>query len=72
MLKNIKIKGYKSFSEIEIKLASLMVLFAPNATGKSNFLDALQLLLRLANRRSLISPYRSNLLESFTLLPSLH
>jgi len=69
MLKNIKIKGYKSLYDVEVNLSSLMVLFGPNAAGKSNFLDALQLLSRLVTKPNLLEafspPYRGNPLESF-------
>jgi len=69
MLKKVKIQAYKSLFDIEVNLSPLMVLFGPNAAGKSNFLDALQLLSRLANSPRLIEaftpPYRGNPLESF-------
>ncbi len=49
------------------------MLFGPNASGKSNFLDALQLLSRIANSNNLKeafqSPYRGTPLESFTFGP---
>ena len=62
MLKRVKIQGYKSLLDIEVNLQPLSVLFGPNASGKSNFLDALQLLSRLATSNSLNEvfepPYR--------------
>ena len=55
---------------MEIELPGLAVLFGPNASGKSNFLDALQLLSRLATSRTLreafAPPYRGKPLESFS------
>ncbi len=70
MLKRIHIKGYKSLFDAEVKLESLTLLFGPNAAGKSNFLDALQLLSGLATSRTLREafdpPYRGKPLESFT------
>lgn len=70
MLKKIKIRGYKSLVEAEVNLNPLSVLFGPNAAGKSNFLDALQLLSGLATSRTLKEafepPYRGKPLESFT------
>ena len=53
MLKRIKIKGYKSFDDFEVGLNPLSVLFDPNVAGKSNFLDALQLLSKMAASRTL-------------------
>ena len=46
MLNRIHVKGYKSLADVEVSLQPLSVLFGPNAAGKSNFLDALQLLSR--------------------------
>ena len=70
MLKRIHIKGYKSLRDVEIELPRLAVLFGPNASGKSNFLDALQPLSRLATSRTLreafAPPYRGKPLESFS------
>ena len=69
VLKRIHIRNYKSLRDVEVKLAPLSVLFGPNAAGKSNFLDALQLLSRIAFSRSLKEafepPYRGSPLESF-------
>ncbi len=69
MLKRVKIQGYKSLVDIEVKLQPLSVLFGPNAAGKSNFLDALQLLSRIATSTRLndafASSYRGAPLESF-------
>ncbi len=69
MLKRLRIKGYKSLTDLEVELEPLTVLFGPNAAGKSNFLDALQLLSKLGTSRTLKdafeSPYRGTPLESF-------
>ena len=70
MLKQIKIQGYKSLVDLELNLKPLSVLVGPNASGKSNFLDALQLLSRIATCHTLEEafdpPYRGHPLESFT------
>jgi predicted ATPase len=69
MLKRIHIRGYKSLANVEVRLSPLSLLFGPNASGKSNFLDALQLLSKLATSRVLKDafdpPYRGKPLESF-------
>lgn len=69
MIKRIRIEGYKSLKKVEVGLRPLSVLFGPNAAGKSNFLDALQLLSRLATSQTLKDafepPYRGKPLESF-------
>ena len=70
MLNRIHTKGYKSLDDVEVRLPPLAVLFGPNAAGKSNFLDALQLLSKLGTSRTLKEafdpPYRGKPLESFT------
>src|SRR5262249_14036820 len=70
MLTRIKIVGYKSLVDVQVQLSPLVVLFGPNAAGKSNFLDALQLLSRAATSRTLKEafdpPYRGKPLESFS------
>jgi len=70
MLRRIHIQNYKSLVNLEVTLESLVVVFGPNGAGKSNFLDALQLLSRLATSRTLKDafepPYRGTPLESFT------
>jgi len=70
MLKRIRIRSYKSLKDLDVRLENLSVLFGPNAAGKSNFLDALQLLSKLATSRTLKEafdpPYRGKPLESFT------
>ena len=70
MLTRIHVKGYKSLNDVEVRLPNLAVLFGPNASGKTNFLDCLQLLSKLATSRTLKAafdpPYRGKPLESFT------
>lgn len=70
MLNRIRIQGYKSLRNLEVHLKPLSVLFGPNAVGKSNFLDALQLLSKLVSSRTLKEafdpPYRGKPLESFS------
>lgn len=71
MLKRVKIQGYKSLEDVEVHLQPLSVFFGPNASGKSNFLDALQLLSRMTTSSNLNDafrhPYRGTPLEALTL-----
>ena len=71
MLTRVRIKGYKSFHDVEVRLSPLSVMFGPNAAGKSNLLDALQLLARLGTSRTVKeafdAPCRGKPLESFTI-----
>ena len=71
MLKRIHIRGYKSLKDVEVTLSPLVVLVGPNAAGKSNLLDALQLLSKMGTSRTMMEafdpPYRGRPLESFTI-----
>jgi predicted ATPase len=70
MIRRIRIDGYKSLHDFEVELNPLSVIFGPNAAGKSNFLDALQLLSRIAGSKTLKNafdaPYRGRPIESFS------
>jgi predicted ATPase len=68
MIKRIRIEGYKSFQSLSLDLRPLTIIFGPNASGKSNFLDALYLISRLVNQKSLkeaFEGHRGLPLESF-------
>jgi len=68
MIKRIKIEGYKSFRRLDLKLSPVSVIFGPNASGKSNLLDAIQLLSRMATCKTLgeaFEGHRGTPLESF-------
>lgn len=71
MLKTLRVKGFKSLLDTEVHLAPLVVLFGPNASGKSNFLEALLLLSRLVTERTasaaLGPPIRGYPLEAFSM-----
>ncbi|WNG53814.1 AAA family ATPase [Archangium gephyra] len=53
MLVELYVHGFKSFREARLPLAELTVLIGANASGKSNLLEALQLLSWLAHGRRL-------------------
>lgn len=68
MIKRLKVSGYKSLKDVEIHFQPLSVIFGPNAAGKSNILDALNLLSRMATSRTLkeaFNEHRGLPLESF-------
>lgn len=48
MLTRIEIDGFKSFSDLKLDLQPFTVIAGPNASGKSNFFDALRFLSQLA------------------------
>ncbi len=70
MLRRIAIRGFKSLLDVELELPRLAVLFGPNAAGKSNILDAVQLLARAGTQRTLAEafddPIRGFPTEAFT------
>jgi len=68
MIKRVKIEGYKSFNSLELQLSPLSVIFGPNASGKSNLLDALYFLSRAVCKKNLkeaFEGHRGLPLESF-------
>lgn len=44
MIEQIAIKNFKSFRDVSLKLGPLNIFIGPNASGKSNFFDALRVL----------------------------
>ncbi|MBN2130887.1 MAG: AAA family ATPase [Sedimentisphaerales bacterium] len=44
MIEQISIKNFKSFKDVTVKLGPLNIFIGPNASGKSNFFDALRVL----------------------------
>jgi predicted ATPase len=53
MLTELSVKNFKSYREATLPLAGLTVLIGANASGKSNLLEALQILSWLARGRRL-------------------
>ena len=53
MLTRLSVQGFKSLLDVDVELAPLVVLMGPNAAGKSNLLEALLLLSRLATEQTL-------------------
>ena len=70
MITRVFIKGYKSLRDIDISLNPLTVIVGPNASGKSNLLDALGLLSRIVTSRTIndaFDKHRGLPLEAFFL-----
>jgi len=49
LLESMFVKGYKSFGEIELRLAPINVLIGANGSGKSNFISLFKMLNRMMN-----------------------
>ncbi len=73
MLRRLSIVGFKSLGEVTLDLPRVVVLAGPNAAGKSNVLDAVQMLARSGTQRTLAEalapPIRGFPTEAFTLPP---
>jgi predicted ATPase len=74
MLKTIRLRNFKSWHDSgDVELGALTVLFGPNTAGKSNFIDAVLLLSRIASERTLADafggPIRGRTIEAFRLGP---
>jgi len=67
MIHRLRIQGYKSLQDVELRgLSRLVLLFGPNSAGKSNLLDALDLLSHLVREDTLgaaFQRHRGNRLE---------
>jgi predicted ATPase len=69
VLRRLKVSGFKSLRNVEVIFPKLTVLFGPNAAGKSNVLDAIQLLSRLGTERTLMDAFddvRGYSIEAFS------
>lgn len=53
MIKRFRVKNYKSLKDVQVNFPNLAVVFGPNAAGKSNLFDALNLFSRLVTRKNL-------------------
>lgn len=71
MLQRLKVERFKSLHTVEVQLSKLVVLFGPNASGKSNLLEAILLLSRLTSQRTVAEafapPLRGYPLEAFAM-----
>jgi len=70
MLRKLTARGFKSLRDVTVELPRMAVLFGPNASGKSNFLDAIQALSRIGTQRTLADalgePIRGYPIEAFS------
>ncbi len=52
MIKEIEVNNWKSFQKLNYKFQSLNILLGNNSSGKSNFLDLLELISKVARGAS--------------------
>ncbi|MCK6506778.1 ATP-binding protein [Myxococcota bacterium] len=71
MLTHLHVRGFKSLRDVEVDLARLVVVFGPNAAGKSNLLESIVLLSRLVCENTLADAFDEGIrgypAEAFTL-----
>ncbi|MCC7352743.1 MAG: AAA family ATPase [Anaerolineae bacterium] len=60
MIQRVRIQGYKSLEDVEIKLQPMTVFIGPNAAGKSNLFDALGLLSRAVTSKTLAEAFKGH------------
>ena len=68
MIRRLKVTGYKSLKDVEVRFQPLSIMFGPNAAGKSNLLDALSLISGIVTKKNLKEAFggqRGLPLESF-------
>lgn len=68
MIRRLRVRGYKSMVDATVDFDRLTVVFGPNGVGKSNLLDLISLLSRLATRetiRDAFEHHRGLPLEAF-------
>lgn len=71
MITRLEINGFKTFEDFAIDLAPFTAIVGPNASGKSNLFDAIELLAELATEdvRSAMTKLRGEPLELFRQTP---
>lgn len=74
MLEKLTVRGFKSLTCVEnVDLPRMSVFLGPNAAGKSNLIDAIQVISRLATSRTLSEalsePLRGYPIETFSFPP---
>lgn len=71
MITRLELDGFKTFQDFKLELAPFQVIVGSNGAGKSNLVDALRLLSRLADAdlRSAFQGLRGEAGELFTILP---
>jgi predicted ATPase len=71
MLTRLRVQGFKSLVDFAVSLPRLTVLFGPNASGKSNIIEAAQLLSSIGTSRTLSDAFAESVRgypqEAFTL-----
>lgn len=71
MLERFEVHGFKSLQKVAVNLSPLVIVFGPNAAGKSNLLEALVLLSRCVGERTFADAFEAGVrgypLESFSL-----
>lgn len=60
MIRHVKIENYKSLESVSIHLKDLTIIFGPNAAGKSNLFDALNLVSRVVTHKNIKEAFENH------------
>jgi len=73
MLHRLRVQGFKSLRDVDVQFAKLVIVFGPNAAGKSNLLESMVLLSRLVGARTLADAFDEGIrgypTEAFSMQP---
>lgn len=65
MLKRLAVRDFKSLASVTVELPRMSVLFGPNTSGKSNFLDAIHTLSSIGTERTLQDALGARMLRGY-------
>ena len=65
MLQKLRVRNFKSLADVTVEFPRLSVLFGPNSAGKSNLLDAIQVLSRIGTKRTLMDALDGRTIRGF-------
>ena len=65
MLRNLRVRGFKSLADVTVEWPRMSVLFGPNSAGKSNLPDAIHALSRIGTARTLMDALDSRMIRGY-------
>ena len=65
MLTRLRVRGFKSLTDVTVEFPRMSVLFGPNSAGKSNLLDAIQALSRIGTERTLMDALDGRMIRGY-------
>ena len=65
MLQRLRVRGFKSLTDVTVEFPRMSVLFGPNSAGKSNLLDSIQALSRIGTQRTLADALDGRMIRGY-------